>query len=605
MCGIVGACSEHNVTAFLLEGLQRLAYRGYDSAGLVVLDKNHHLQRRRALGKVENLIHLIEKDPVSGQSGIAHTRWATHGLPSEANAHPHTSYDAISIAHNGIIENFSILRDTLTQQAYHFTSQTDSEVIAHLLHYYTTQEPDFLSALLKLADTLIGAYALAILCKDSPEKIWAIRKGSPLVIGVGAKENFLASDQLALLPATQQFIYLQEGDIACLTAESITIWDHSGALVTRPTITSNTSYAAVSKGQFRHFMLKEIFEQPQTLAKVIQHSFAEHTAHQRFFNAAAHRLLTTAKQIYILACGTSYNAGLTAKYWFEAIAGIPCYVEIASEFRYRHPVAPDGTLLITLSQSGETADTLAALRLATSMNFIGSLALCNVAESALVRESNAAILIDAGPEIGVASTKAFTNQLLTLLLSAMSCSEHAGKNIESLLASVLDLPAYVNQMLTAENQIKECAQKFIHVVSTLFLGRGINFPIAAEGALKLKELSYIHAESYPAGELKHGPLALVDANLPIILLAPNNPLLEKTYSNAQEIKARNGKLLIFTDVPERFSDLGDVLPMPSVPNCLEPIVYTIPLQLFAYYVAVLKGTDVDQPRNLAKSVTVE
>jgi len=605
MCGIVGACGKQDVTGFLLEGLHRLAYRGYDSAGLVVLDKNHHLQRRRALGKVDNLNLLIAEDPVSGRTGIAHTRWATHGLPSETNAHPHNSYDAISIAHNGIIENFAILRDTLIKQNYHFTSETDSEVIAHLLHYYTTQEKDFLSALVKLEHTLIGAYALAIMCKDTPGKIWAIRKGSPLVIGVGDQENFLASDQLALLPVTQQFIYVQEGDIVCLTAKSINIWDQNGAPAIRAAITSNTNYTEVSKGQFRHFMLKEIFEQPHTLAQVIQNCFAEHTAHNRFFNAQAHRLLTSAKQIYILACGTSYHAGLTAKYWFEALAGIPCYVEIASEFRYRQPVAPDGTLLITLSQSGETADTLAALRLATTMNFIGSLAFCNVAESALVRESDAAILIDAGPEIGVASTKAFTNQLLMLLLAAMTCKADAGKNIEPLLAAVLDLPAYVNQILTADSQIKACAEKFIHVTSTLFLGRGVNFPIAAEGALKLKELSYIHAESYPAGELKHGPLALVDAHLPIILLAPNNALLEKTYSNAQEIKARNGKLFIFTDVPERFSDLGAVLTMPSLPNCLEPIVYTIPLQLFAYYVAVLKGTDVDQPRNLAKSVTVE
>jgi glutamine---fructose-6-phosphate transaminase (isomerizing) len=605
MCGIVGVSSKKDVVAFLLAGLQRLAYRGYDSAGLVVLDKQHNLQRRRALGKVENLIHVTTENPISGTTGIAHTRWATHGLPSEANAHPHTSHNLISIVHNGIIENFSDLRDMLSKKNYCFTSETDSEVIAHLLHYYITQEKTFLSALLKLKQTLSGAYALAIISQDTPEKIWAIRQGSPLVLGIGDKENFLASDQLALLPVTQQFIYPQEGDMICLTAESIDMWDQQGTPVTRTAITSNTNYTEVNKGVFRHFMLKEIFEQPQTLAHVIQHCFAEHRHHDRFFNADAHRLLLAAKHIYILACGTSYNAGLTAKYWFEALAGIPCYVEVASEFRYRHPVVPNDTLLITISQSGETADTLAALRLATTMNFIGTLTLCNVAESALVRESDAAIFINAGPEIGVASTKAFTNQLLTLFFCVLTCAQQAGKNIAPHMAEILDLPAYVNQILTIKNDIQACAEQFMHVVSALFIGRGAHFPIAAEGALKLKELSYIHAESYPAGELKHGPLALVDAHLPIILLAPNNALLEKTYSNAQEIKARHGKLLIFTDAPERFQDLGTVLTIPSMPDCLSPIVYTIPLQLFAYYVAVSKGTDVDQPRNLAKSVTVE
>lgn len=605
MCGIIGACSEQDVTPFLLEGLHRLAYRGYDSAGLVVIDAAHHLQRKRALGKVQNLVDLIAQQPVHGTTGIAHTRWATHGLPSEENAHPHISNQSISIVHNGIIENFEMLRAELLAKGYTFTSQTDSEVIAHLLHDYAQEETDFLKVLLRLADALNGAYALAILCNEKAEKIWAIRKGSPLVIGLGNQENFLASDQLALLPATQRFIYLQEGDIACITKETVTLWDQAGQVVTRPVLTSTLSHDAASKGAFRHFMLKEIFEQPEALAKATQQTQIKQSIDDHLFNRAAAQLLNAAQHIYIVACGTSYNAGLTAKYWFEAIADIPCYVEIASEFRYREPVAPAYTLFITISQSGETADTLAALKLAKTMNFIGFLTICNSAESSLVRESDAMILTHAGPEIGVASTKAFTNQLLILLLAVLMRAQNAGKNIDALLTAVLDLPTYANQILTSSAQIKLLAQKFIHVKNTLFLGRGAIFPIASEGALKLKELSYIHAEAYPAGELKHGPLALVDADMPIILLAPHNHLFEKIYSNAQEIKARGGQLLILTDAPHRFIDFGDVLVMPAVPHCIEPILYTIPLQLFAYYVAVLKGTDVDQPRNLAKSVTVE
>jgi glucosamine--fructose-6-phosphate aminotransferase (isomerizing) len=605
MCGIIGACAERNVTPILLEGLKRLEYRGYDSAGVAVIDNQNELQRRRVLGKVQNLINLIEKQPLQGTVGIGHTRWATHGAPNETNAHPHISNRSISLAHNGIIENFEPIRHELIEKGYQFTSETDTEAAVHLLHHYLQEEKNFLHVLLKLAQVLQGAYALAIIDTEIPQQIWAIRKGSPLVIGLGIHENFLASDQLALLPVTNEFIYLHEGDIACLTQTSVQIWDQMGNAVQRNITTASITLNATTKGDFRHFMLKEIFEQQQTALNLIEHTFEQQRFKTDAFISTTDQLLKQAKQIYIIACGTSYHAGLVAKYWLEHMTQTPCQVEIASEFRYRSPVAAPGTLLITISQSGETADTLAALRLAKQMNFIGCLAICNVPGSSLARESDALISTQAGPEIGVASTKAFTNQLLALLTVVVRLAEQKGEIINESLAAIFSLPTYINEVLSLDEQIKKLAQQFIHTKNTLFLGRGTLFPIAAEGALKLKELSYIHAEAYPAGELKHGPLALVDRNMPIVLLAPKNKLLEKIYSNAQEIKAREGRLFILTDEPLRFAHLGETLTLPSIPEIIAPIIYSIPLQLFAYHVAVLKGTDVDQPRNLAKSVTVE
>ncbi len=605
MCGIVGAIAERDVVPILLEGLKRLEYRGYDSAGVAILDEKQALQRRRVLGKVQNLVNLIESEPLHGALGIAHTRWATHGIPAEINAHPHVSNGSIALVHNGIIENCEEIKEKLKCAGYAFNSETDTEVFAHLLHSLYSEEKDFLKALQKTSQALRGAYAVAIICRDSPGQLWAVRKGCPLVIGLGIQENFLASDKLALLPVTQQFIYLEEADIACISRKDIQIWDVSGVKVQRQISVSNLTKDMASKGQFRHFMAKEIFEQPRVLHDVVASFCPQGKFDAASFGKLAYKLFEQTKQVVIVACGTSYHAGLVAKYWFERIAGIPCTVEVASEFRYRSPVVVPGSLFVTISQSGETADTLAALRLAKTMKYVGLITICNVAESSLVRESDAVLLTEAGPEIGVASTKAFTTQLLILLLTVMTIANIHHQNIEALSKAVLSIPHYLDEVLALDDLLKQLAHQFFHKKDTLFLGRGANFPIALEGALKLKELSYIHAEAYPAGELKHGPLALVDHDMPIILLAPKNALVEKIYSNAQEVKSRNGQLFVFTNDSASFAALGSIIPMPSVAEIIEPIIYTIPLQLFAYHVAVLKGTDVDQPRNLAKSVTVE
>lgn len=606
MCGIIAAVAKRDVVPILLAGLQRLEYRGYDSAGLAVRcpDKGT-LERQRVVGKVQKLIDVLENEPLSGTIGIAHTRWATHGVPNQINAHPHDSHQILMLVHNGIVENFISLRQELMNEHYEFVSQTDTEVVAHLLHHYQKTETLFIDALLRLNQSLQGAYALAIINNQAPDELWAIRKGSPLVIGIGIQENFLASDQIALFPVTNRFIHLEEGDIACITTNEIKIWNQAGEMVSRPETTSSLNHEMVSKGIYRHFMLKEIFEQPEALQRLLNHAFIQNELRPEPFGGKVSSLCKKAKQIYIIACGTSYHAGLVAKYWLEEIAGIPTYVEVASEFRYRHASIPADSLLITISQSGETADTLAAAKIAPLLHFIGHITICNIAESALARLADAVILTEAGPEIGVASTKAFTNQLLALLIMVLATAQERHRDIKELILPVLNLPFYTTQVLKLNEMLKHHAQQFCHTNHLLFLGRGINFPIAAEGALKLKELSYLHAEAYPAGELKHGPLALIDSNMPCLLLAPSNKMIEKIYSNAQEIKTRDGKLFILTDEVSRFSEVGEVLTMPTIPEIIVPIIYTLPLQLLAYHVAVLKGTDVDQPRNLAKSVTVE
>jgi glucosamine--fructose-6-phosphate aminotransferase (isomerizing) len=605
MCGIVGAVAERNVVPVLIEGLKRLEYRGYDSAGLALLNVQHHIERRRVFGKVNNLVKLLEEKPVHGTTGIAHTRWATHGAPDELNAHPHVSNDTLALVHNGIIENCDEMRAKLIAAGYKFTSKTDTEVFVHYLHQQYELLKDFRQALEATAKALHGAYAIAIICKDQPDELWLVRKGCPLVIGVGIEENFVASDKLALLPVTQKFILLEEGDIARVRKNHVAIWDMEGKPVERAVSESSLTADHVSKGEYRHFMMKEIFEQPVVAQNILMRAFDGYRLKPEPFGEDVQKLFQRAKQILIIACGTSYHAGMVAKYWFESIAKIPCQVEIASEFRYRSPVAMPDTLFITVSQSGETADTLAALRLAKKMNFAGCLAICNVAESSLSRESDATILTYAGPEIGVASTKAFTAQLMTFLLSVLSLARLRGEEVAAYKQALLTLPVLLTEVLNIDEAVRQLAHQFIQKNHALFLGRGVNFPVALEGALKLKELSYIHAEAYPAGELKHGPLALVDHEMPIIFIAPKNSLHDKLYSNAQEVKSRDGQLFILTNDPTVYESLGATISMPTVPDILEPIIYTIPLQLFAYHVAVLKGTDVDQPRNLAKSVTVE
>ncbi len=604
MCGILGFTAKRDVVPLLLESLRRLEYRGYDSAGIAVINAKSHLERQRTVGKVSALAEALAKQPLSGHAGIGHTRWATHGIPHQDNAHPHMSNDSLALVHNGIIENYEILREALISQGYQFTSETDSEVVAHLLHHHLTQTTDFLSALQLTLKALHGAYALAILDKNQNGQLWAVRKGSPLVIGLAKTENFISSDQLALLALTQQFIYLEEGDIACISATDYRIYDSAGTPVTRPIHHSLATSELTERGAYRHFMLKEIHEQ----ASVLQNSLASVLEPNQFrplpFGLAVERLLTAAKRIAIIACGTSYHAGLVAKYWLESIAKIPCQVEIASEYRYRDPVVDHDTLFISLSQSGETADTLACLRLAKTLAYLGSLAICNVAESSLVRESDAAILTYAGPEIGVASTKAFLTQLSTLLTLSLYKAKLQQLPSPSVI-DVLHLPRLIEQLLTLDSAIQKLAKKLVHKHSVLYLGRNTEYPIALEGALKLKELSYIHAEAYPAGELKHGPLALVDEHMPVIFLAADNALFDKVKSNIQEVKARGGEVIILTNHQGPWNMDAEIILLPAAKAFLSPFVFTIPLQLLAYHVAVLKGTDVDQPRNLAKSVTVE
>ena len=604
MCGILGAAAERDVVQLLLESLQRLEYRGYDSAGIAIINPDHQIERLRSVGKVARLAEALSTQKLSGQTGIAHTRWATHGIPHQDNAHPHMSNDSLALVHNGIIENYEALREELVERGYQFSSETDSEVAAHLLHHHTTLQPSFLLALQATLKELSGAYALAIIDKNQPDTVWAVRKGSPLVIGIGNKEHFIASDQLALLPFTQQFVYLEEGDIAIINTDSYRLFDTEGTKVTRPVHQSVLNYEIAERGKYRHFMLKEIHEQPA----VLQNSLASILDAKQFkpfaFGTAVEQLLSCTKRILIIACGTSYNAGLVAKYWLEDLSKLPCHVEIASEYRYRNPVVEADTLFITLSQSGETADTLACLRLAKTLPYLGTLAICNVAQSSLVRESDAAILTYAGPEIGVASTKAFLTQLSTLLALTLYSAQLNHLVIPS-LKDFVHLPTLIEHLLSLDGVIQKLAKRFVNKHSVLYLGRNTEYPIALEGALKLKELSYIHAEAYPAGELKHGPLALVDEQMPVIVLAADNALFDKVKSNIQEVKARGGDVIIFTNQPSEWQVEAEIIHLPSSPAYLAPFVFTVPLQLLAYHVAVLKGTDVDQPRNLAKSVTVE
>lgn len=610
MCGIVGAVAERNITAILLEGLKRLEYRGYDSAGVAVLTNDGTLERTRRVGKVSELDAALAEHPLVGRLGIAHTRWATHGAPNERNAHPHFS-GGIAVVHNGIIENHEALREQLKALGYVFTSDTDTEVIAHLLTHKLKDLHDLTVALKATVKELHGAYGLAVINAQQPDRLVAARSGSPLVIGLGLGENFLASDQLALRQVTDRFMYLEEGDIAEIRRDSVQIWDVNGQAVERQTVQYSDGAEAAEKGEYRHYMLKEIHEQPVVVQRTLEGRLSENQVLVQAFGPQAAELFVKVRNVQIVACGTSYHAGMVARYWLEELAGIPCQVEVASEFRYRKVVVQPDTLFVTISQSGETADTLAALRNAKELGFLASLAICNVGISSLVRESDLTLLTQAGREIGVASTKAFTTQLVGLLLLTLSLGQVRGTLADGVEARLVEelrrLPTRLGEALAMDGTVEKIAELFAEKNHTLFLGRGAQFPVAMEGALKLKEISYIHAEAYPAGELKHGPLALVDNDMPVVTVAPNNELLEKLKSNLQEVRARGGELIVFADekVGMTNGEGTHVVQMPHIHDILSPILYTIPLQLLSYYVAVLKGTDVDQPRNLAKSVTVE
>ncbi|WP_165670654.1 glutamine--fructose-6-phosphate transaminase (isomerizing) [Metapseudomonas otitidis] len=610
MCGIVGAVAERNITAILVEGLKRLEYRGYDSAGVAVLDNQGGLQRRRRVGKVSELEQALAAEPLAGRLGIAHTRWATHGAPTEHNAHPHFSGD-LALVHNGIIENHEPLREHLKGLGYVFTSDTDTEVIVHLLDHHLSNLGDLTEALKVVVRELHGAYGLAVISRSQPDRLVAARSGSPLVIGLGLGENFLASDQLALRQVTDRFMYLEEGDIAEIHRDQVRIWDSAGQPVQREQVQYHEGAEAADKGEYRHFMLKEIHEQPKVVQRTLEGRLGADHVLVNAFGPRAAELFAKVRNVQIVACGTSYHAGMVARYWLEELAGVPCQVEVASEFRYRKVVVQPDTLFVTISQSGETADTLAALRNARAGGYLASLAICNVGTSSLVRESDLTLLTLAGPEIGVASTKAFTTQLVALLLLTLSLGQVRGNLDKAREAELVEalrrLPTHLGEALTMDKTVEKVAELFAEKHHTLFLGRGAQYPVAMEGALKLKEISYIHAEAYPAGELKHGPLALVDADMPVVTVAPNNELVEKLKSNLQEVRARGGELIVFAD-RQAGIDNGPgthVVAMPHTVDILAPILYTLPLQLLSYYVAVLKGTDVDQPRNLAKSVTVE
>ena len=610
MCGIVGAIAKRDVADILLEGLKRLEYRGYDSAGLAIISQTGELQRIRRVGKVQALKDAVNEQPVAGPTGIAHTRWATHGEPVEHNAHPHIS-DFIAVVHNGIIENFEPLREKLISKGYQFRSETDTEVIAHLIHdIISTEECSLLEAVQKAIPLLRGAYGTVIMDTQNPDILVAARSGSPLVIGCGIGENFIASDQLALLPVTRQFIFLEEGDIALITQRSVTIYDKNFNQITRPCIESDAKYDAGSKAGFNHYMQKEIYEQPNAIKNTLEGRMAHGKVDLSELGPNAENILKQVEHIQIVACGTAYNAGMVARYWFESLAGIPCDVEIASEFRYRKPARRKNSLFITLSQSGETADTLAALRLAKQNNYLSTLAVCNVAASTLVREADLVLLTKAGVEIGVASTKAFTTQLTVLLLLVAKLgrlNDMAEITEQAIVHALQTLPNRIEQVLMAEPVIKKLAGHFVNKHHALFLGRGDEYPIAIEASLKLKEISYIHAEAYAAGELKHGPLALIDADMPVIVMAPTNDLLEKLKANIEEVRARGGQLYVFAEQDAGFvsDDTMHIINLPHIEELTAPIYYTVPTQLLAYHVALIKGTDVDQPRNLAKSVTVE
>jgi len=611
MCGIVGAIAERNIVPILLEGLHRLEYRGYDSAGIAVLNGTQHLKRLRTVGKVRMLDEALEQQPTSGKIGIAHTRWATHGVPSERNAHPQLSLDGVAVVHNGIIENHDELREELTRAGYTFTSETDTEVIAHQIHRHLQTVRDLFKAVRATVAELEGAYALAVVSEEDPERLILAREGCPVVIGLGVEENFVASDVAALLPLTRRFIFLEEGDVAEIRRKSIRIIDKHGNTAERPIRESELSADAAEKGPYRHYMLKEIHEQPRSVANTLQERVANGRLLEAAFGPLATEVFKRTRNVHIVACGTSYHAAATARYFIEQISKVPCAVDIASEYRYRSPLVPADSLFVTISQSGETADTLAALRLAKESGYLSTLSICNVPESSLVRESELVMLTRAGPEIGVASTKAFTTQLTALGMLVIALARHNGADSErerSLVNRMIELPGLIEKTLELDPVVHKLAERFADKHHALFLGRGALYPVALEGALKLKEISYIHAEGYPAGELKHGPLALVDADMPVIAVAPNNDLLEKLKSNLQEVRARGGELIVFAD-PEAGihpSDGVTVIEMPKHISYFQaPAVYTIPLQLLAYHVAILKGTDVDQPRNLAKSVTVE
>ncbi len=611
MCGIVGVAARRNVVPLLIDGLKRLEYRGYDSAGVAVQSEQSLLERVRKVGKVAELVRALQETPVSGYTGIAHTRWATHGEPSEQNAHPHVCHERVAVVHNGIIENHDALRTQQQQQGFRFTSQTDTEVIVHQIDHYLGQGQDLLAAVSSAVADLEGAFALGVISKDEPGRLIAARRGSPLVIGVADGEMLIASDIAALIAETRQFVFLKDGDIADINHRGMVIHDASGNEVQRPVQTSNVTLDATSKGNYAHYMLKEIFEQPRAIADTLEGRIGANQVIEDAFGAAAGEIFDKVAGVHIIACGTSYHAGMVGRYWLESIAGIPCSVEVASEFRYRHPVVRNNSLIVTLSQSGETADTLAGLHEAKRLGYGHSLSICNVPESSLVRESDLVLMTHAGPEIGVASTKAFTTQLVAMLLLTIVLGRRhrISSETEALLVNELrSVPGKVEHALTLNDQIRTLAREhFGDKQNALFLGRGAQFPVAMEGALKLKEISYIHAEAYPAGELKHGPLALVDKAMPVVVVAPNNELLEKLKSNLQEVRARDGQLVVFADAELGMISSPGIIAIPVAPteDSIAPIIFSVPLQLLAYHVAVIKGTDIDQPRNLAKSVTVE
>ncbi|PRD21778.1 UNVERIFIED_CONTAM: glmS [Trichonephila clavipes] len=606
MCGIVGAIAERPVNKILVEGLKRLEYRGYDSAGVALL-KGTELNTVKAVGKVANLEAALNDAAVNGTTGIAHTRWATHGGVTEANAHPHVSNSEIALVHNGIIENHASLRDALIGDGYEFLSETDTEVMVHLIHQLRQQHDTLLAAVQAAVNQFEGAFGTVVFDKANDNEIIVARSGSPLVIGLGLGENFIASDQLALLPVTRTFIYLEEGDVARITRDSVEIFDANGDAVDREVIESNITQDASGKGEYRHYMLKEIYEQPLAVRNTLDGRLVNDTVAIDAFGESAQQIFKDVKHVQIIACGTSYHSGMVARYWLEQFAGVSCNVEIASEFRYRESFVHENSLLVTISQSGETADTLAALRLAKQQGYMASMTICNVPGSSLVRESDLAFMTKAGAEIGVASTKAFTTQLVGLLMLTASIAQEKGLDQSAIVNAIKTLPNKLEEALLLAEGIEDLAEEFADKHHSLFLGRGSQYPIAMEGALKLKEISYIHAEAYAAGELKHGPLALIDADMPIIVVAPNNELLEKLKSNVEEVRARGGIIYVFADKDSAFEsdETMRVINVNHVDDVIAPVVYTIPLQLLSYYVAVIKGTDVDQPRNLAKSVTVE
>ena len=609
MCGIVGAVAKKDVSDLLIDSLRRLEYRGYDSAGIAVCGKQS-IERIRRTGKVETLAQYLSQQPMYGYTGIAHTRWATHGAPSENNAHPHMSVQRLAVVHNGIIENFQTLKDQQTCAGVDFQSETDSEVIVHQIKHYLGEEKTLLASVIKACRDLKGTYALAVIDQQDPSRIVVARNGSPLIIALGEQMNFVASDINAVLKHTQDFIYLENGDIAEISVDEINLYDSDGAKVKRAIQHSDQCVADVDKGEFPHYMLKEIYEQPRAVTDTLEGRIFNGQVCDEILGPDAKPILDATKVIQIIACGTSYHAACVAKYWFEELAGVPCYVEIASEFRYRKHIVQSGTLFVTVSQSGETADSLAALLLAQGEDYVGSLVICNVPDSSLVRESDLTLMTHAGPEIGVASTKAFTTQLVALMLLVILVGRRHHLDSQThndLITQLANLPARINKIFECDAAIQKLALRYQDKQHALFLGRGSHFPIAMEGALKLKEISYVHAEAYAAGELKHGPIALIDESMPVITVAPNNELLEKLKSNIQEVRARGGELHVFADSSSGFDnyELMQLIEIDAPDNAVAPIIFNIPLQLLAYHVAVLKGTDVDQPRNLAKSVTVE